>query len=68
MPQDHPFALFVEDRKGPLFRGYCDDLREANCKAQELADHEGFPFVVFSFTQARQLGRFEPRPHKSLDA
>jgi hypothetical protein len=49
----HPFALFIEDHKGPLFRECCDDLEEAKRKAQELADREGFPFFVFSLGKAK---------------
>lgn len=63
-----PFALFVEDQYGPLFRQSMDDLEEAARRAQQLADEEGFPFFVFSFADARRLGRFEPRSAKSAGA
>lgn len=62
------FALFVEDDYGPLFRRYADDLEEAERTAQELADREGFPFFVFSFSDAKRLCRFEPRRNTSAGA
>lgn len=60
-----PFALFVEDQHGPLFRQYSEDLEEAERTAQELADREGFPFFIFSFNDAKPVGRFEPRANTS---
>lgn len=59
--QDHPFALFIQDQKGPLFRGYCDDLQEGSRQAQELADEEGFPFFIFCFRDSKNVATFEPR-------
>lgn len=65
---DRPFALFVEDEKGPLFREFCDNLDEARCKAQEMADREGFPFLIFSFLETRQVGRCKPRSTRPAQA
>jgi hypothetical protein len=59
---DQPFALFVEDEQGPLFREFCDNLEEAQRKAQDMADLEGFPFLIFSFVKSKEVGRFKPRP------
>lgn len=56
-----PFALFLEDDEGPLWRQDCGDLEEANRKGQELADREGLPCFIFSFKDCRQLGLFEPK-------
>jgi len=62
MPEPPSFAIFIEDGKGPLFREYCADLTEAKRRAEELAELEGLPFIVFSFQQARQVARFKPKP------
>jgi hypothetical protein len=59
---ERPFAIFVEDRQGPLFKEFCADIAEARRKAQELADREGFPCLIFSFDKSRQVGRFKPKP------
>ena len=58
---DQPFALFVEDEKGPMFREFCSDMGEARRKAQDMADREGFPVLIFSFIETRQVGRFKPK-------
>jgi len=63
-----PFAIFREYEKGPLFREFCSDLDEARRKAQEMADQEGLPFIVFSFVQPRQVGRFKPKPKETPQA
>lgn len=60
-----PFALFIDNENGPLFRQHCDDLEDARRIAQELADSEGWPFLVFSFKDTRQVGRFKPRTQKT---
>lgn len=60
MSADHPFALFADDENGPVFRHYCDDVEEARRRAQELAEREGCTFLVFSFKDRRQVGRFKP--------
>jgi hypothetical protein len=56
-----PFALFLEDRNGPLWRQNCRDLEEAKRKGQELADSEGLPCFIFSYHDCRELSRFEPQ-------
>jgi hypothetical protein len=65
-PMLAPFAIFVEDEKGPLFREYCADLTEAKRRTEELAELEGFPFIIFSFQQGRQVARVEPKPRPAL--
>lgn len=62
MADAHPFALFMEDLQGPVFREYFDDLRMATLKAQDLADIERVPFFVFSFQTAERITRCAPRP------
>jgi hypothetical protein len=59
---DKPIALFLEDEKGPLFQEFCADLEQARRKAQELANRQGLPVIIFSFVEARQVGRFKPKP------
>jgi hypothetical protein len=66
MPEDRPLALFLEDDKGTVLRGYCSDVEEARRRAQELADREGYPFLVFRFPTCRQIARFKPRAHRPL--
>jgi hypothetical protein len=60
--EEHPFTIFVEDRQGPLFNEFCADIAEARRKAQELADREGFPCLIFNFDKSRQVGQFRPKP------
>jgi hypothetical protein len=60
------FALFIDDgKKGPKFREYCTDIEIARKRAQELADQEGLPFLVFNLMGTRTVGVFRPRPERS---
>ena len=60
MPRAHSFGLFMEDKKGPLWRGFFDDLTCAKKAARELAEREGFEFFVFSFKTYTEVARAFP--------
>jgi hypothetical protein len=66
MLDDYPFTVFADDDKGPMFRDFCADLKEARRKAQQMADSERCPFMIFSFSENKQIGSFEPKPNKPL--
>jgi hypothetical protein len=59
---DPQFALMVEDDEGPIFRDFWVDLEEARRKAQEAADRQGLPVLIFSFAETKIVARLEPRP------
>ena len=60
MPHDHQFGLFIQDGKGPLWRGFFTDLDEARQKAERLANEEGAEFFVFNFKNFSEVARFFP--------
>ena len=61
MPHDHQFGLFIQDDKGPLYRGFYTDLEDAKRKAQELADKEGYEFFIYNFKGFIEIARFYPQ-------
>lgn len=66
MPYDHQFGLFIQDEKGPLWRGFFADLDAAKQTAQELANRENREFFVFNFKNFTEVARsFPPRPKLS---
>jgi hypothetical protein len=64
MPEDHQFGLFVEDGRGPLWRGFYHDLEIAKKKGEELADKEGLEFFIFNFKNFSEIARFSPPASK----
>lgn len=60
MAREDQFALFSQDEKGPLWRGFFNNLDEAKRKAQELADLEGIEFFVYNLKSAIEVARFFP--------
>ena len=60
MPDDYPFAVFSQDRAGPLWRGFFNDLDAAKQKAKTCVDEDGVEAFVFSFTSASEVARFFP--------
>ncbi|MGH9377960.1 MAG: hypothetical protein ACRD1I_04095 [Terriglobia bacterium] len=60
MPHEAQFCLFVQHDKGPLWRGFFNDLDEAKRKAQELADREGFEFFIYNLQSSTEIARFFP--------
>ena len=61
MPDECAFGLFTQDEKGPLYRGFFDNLESAKKAAQENANKEGLEFVVYSFRTYAEVGRFKPK-------
>ena len=55
------FALFQDDGKGPLWRGFFDDLEDAKRKGQVLAAAEATEFFVFNVETNMEVVRFHPR-------
>jgi len=47
-----------------MLREWCDDPEEAKWLARQLADHGGFPVIVFNFDKGEQIGKFEPQADK----
>ncbi|MGH7870332.1 MAG: hypothetical protein ACREP9_22480 [Candidatus Dormibacteraceae bacterium] len=65
MSREDQFGLFSQDEKGPLWRGFFNDLDEAKRKAQELADVEGFEFFIYNLRSLSEIARFfrsRPKP------
>lgn len=63
----HSFGLFMEDEKGPLWRGFFDNLTRAKKAARELAEREGLEFFVFSFQDYTEVTRaFPPATNAAL--
>ena len=60
MPHDHPFGLFVQTDKGPLWRRFFSDVEEARRTGQALANKESIEFFVFSFKDFTEIARFFP--------
>jgi hypothetical protein len=58
------FAVFIQDRKGPLWRESIAAREEATRKAEELAKTEGVECFVYSFKTFREVARFRPPPPK----
>jgi hypothetical protein len=60
MAHEPEFGLFIEDEKGPLWRGFFADLDEAKRTAQKLANKERFEFFVFSLKDFTEVARAFP--------
>jgi hypothetical protein len=54
------FGLFLQDKEGPLWRGFYADLDEAKRTAQKLANEEGFEFFIFSLKDFTEVARAFP--------
>ena len=61
MPNDHPFAVFSQDAKGPLWQGFFNDLDAATQRAKACVAEEGLEAFVFSFESASEVARFFPK-------
>jgi len=55
------FALFRDDKQGPLWREFFDDLEDARRRGQQLAVAEGAEYFVFSLETNAEVARFLPR-------
>ena len=64
MPYDHQFGLFMQDEKGPLWRGFFTDLEAARKAAEELATREHCEFFVFNFKNFTEVARAFPAQTK----
>ena len=64
MPYDHQFGLFIQDEKGPLWRGFFTDLDAARKAAEELARKENSEFFVFNFKNFTEVARSFPARSK----
>jgi hypothetical protein len=60
MQDDYQFAVFTEDAKGPLWRGFFSSLDSAKRNAKTWADEGGLEAFVFSFVSASEVARFFP--------
>jgi hypothetical protein len=60
MPHEPEFGLFLQDKEGPLCRGFFTDLDEAKRTAQKLASEEGLEFFVFNFKNYKEVVRAFP--------
>jgi len=58
---EEEFAVFSQDDKGPMWRGFFHDLGSAKARAQQLAIEEGLEFFVFSLRNSTEVARFFPR-------
>lgn len=57
---DDDYALFIRDKKGPIFRTSCPDYEGARKQAQQFADAEGFECLIYSFKEFREVHRCIP--------
>jgi hypothetical protein len=65
MPKLEEFDVFMEDEKGPIWKGYFNNLEHAKRKAQELADREGCPCFVYSVESSKEIARCQPSRRKA---
>ena len=54
------YALFGQERSGPLWKEFCTDLETAKRLAQEFADREGLPHFVFDLSRQAEVFRASP--------
>jgi len=62
MKEAAEFDVFAQAESGPIWRGSFSDLNSAKAKAKTLATQEGLEFFVFSYSGAREVARFFPKP------
>ena len=60
------FAIFQEDREGPMWHGYFSDLENAKVTAQRLADQDRVVFFIYCFKRYVEVGRFRPAERRLL--
>lgn len=60
MASDHQFGVFLDDRKGPMWREYFQDIEMARNYAQKSADEEASEFFIYSFQNFSEVGRKFP--------
>ena len=60
MPDEYRFAVFSQDARGPLWKGFFHDLDVAKQKAEACVIEDGLEAFVFSFDSASEVARFFP--------
>ena len=60
LTMDEEFGLFIQDERGPAWRGTSTDLHDAERKAQEIANTEGVECFVYSFKKFKEIVRCYP--------
>ena len=61
MASDHQFGVFQDDRNGPIWREFFQDIEMARNHAQKSADERASEFFIFSFWNFSKAGRKFPR-------
>src|ERR1039457_2742299 len=59
------YSVFIQNDKGPLFRGIFVKLRQAKQKAEKIAKAEGLECFVLSFKTFSEVARFHPPAPKA---
>ena len=54
------YAIFRDDKDGPVWREFSTDLITAKINAQRLADAEQLEFFVFDFEDISEVARLFP--------
>ena len=64
----HEFALFAQEKQGPIWKGASGDLAKAKEQAQRFADRDGCEYFIFSLRDFTEVARAFPKSGRKRKA